>query len=1026
MINLVGLIPENILSLNSIEFKLLGVAGEGGSSIVYLAQPVNDTSSGYVMIKEFYPRGCGVERVVDGEKIGSLRVDSKHEERFKKLKNRVFQESNITNILLNDRSENIDGTEHADYSASNNPWQLEYCSPIEVNNTIYTIINTKSGETLKSLINRKFLKNKDFIYICDLMINILDALEHIHSKGYIHLDIAPDNIFIPKYKTDFDEITHIHILDYNSALKIGSQPEDWISSYKEGYTAPELYDNINPCDLNTTSDLYSVASIFFELLVGRRLKKTDRGSFSSWKLTRSSDFIKGFPNLLIAALNKLLLKGIEKSGNLRFQSAAEMRNEIKRLKALSNRKIMSDTKRFNPAYGHYTGMTNYLEQIDNVFSTSNHVYIEGIGGVGKTELAKKYAEVNRKKFDIIQLISYDANLASTIGRNLNFHNYDEDVYAKEYNDTLKNAMLSDDIIADKVNIKLLTDKLSFLEEHKERILIIIDNFNVDYDEDLHRFISSNHKIIFTSRVEHKSNSVIVNGIDENDVMALFESYYGKKVSIDDVPYVYEIGKRALGHTMTIELAAAALYMNGESIKSMLERLKIGITKIGAYAEIDKEEVNARDRQQTISEHISKLFDVSDIFINTNYNFIMTNLSIIPTEGIYVGAFYNWALSTFYSNNKDEAKKDLYNLRKQRWLQINLDENTGNKIISLHPTIAEISFDYLKPNSKECIGLLTGYIDEAKEYMRKSYIEKTNLIKLLSYACDKIEDEEIMVSELYNSTAILYNSLSWYDEAVRMYQKVYGIRERFYGIYDLRTINTVNNIACVFSRIGDYSNALELHESVLDVRERILGYEHPDTAASYNNIASIYSKIGEYDRAIELFVKDLSICEAILGDEHPDTATTYNNLAGVYYKKGDNEKAIELYSKALDIRKKVLGNHPDTATTYNDLALVYSNLGEFDIALDLYAKDFAITIDALGPEHPTVAINYSNIGLVHYYQNDYDKALEWFDKSLIIREKTLGTDHPETVALYKFIAMIYDKLGESLKYQEYMMKANLCN
>jgi len=1065
--SLIGLVPDDILELNKTKYKLLDIAGEGGSSIVYLARPVGGTSGSYVMIKEFFPPKLGITRAKRGKDAGAITVPPGNQEIFLRIIKRVAQEPDIAKALRNDRAYAQASGEGSKPGQTNSPWFLECSEPIESKGTSYTIIETKSGQTLKSLISSGFFKEKSFMYICGCMMKILDALEHVHQKGYLHLDIAPDNIFVPEYKKGFAEITHVHLIDYNSALKKGTTPDDWISSYKEGYSAAEL-DRLNkkPADLDEAADTYSVAAILFELLVCRKLRRTDRGSFSSWKLTANSNALKGASDLLVKAANSFLLTGIEKAAGCRFQNVAEMREALANLINLSTRKTLRFGKLPAPAYGRFVGMTAYLEQIDMALGKSNYIYIEGIGGTGKTELAKKYAEIHRRKFDIIQLITYDGSLMSTIAHQLKFHGYDEDIYAAKYKAACKNAAVNDNAADLKVAEKIFEDKLRFLDEHKERILIIVDNYDVLYDDRLNQFVSGNYKVMFTSRAEHNANAVVVDGMaDEGEALALFCEYYRpRKATPEEAPAIHEIGKWANRHTMTIELAAAALSTNDDTIENMLKRLKGGIAGIGAYAEIDKQGLGAMEREQTISMHIKNLFCMPEILKNEDYVYILTNMAILPNDGLWRGDYYDWALSERYRGEKDEADRDLASLKKLRLAQLRFDEETGKQKLSLHALVSEITNAELKPDSVKCKPLITGLVAYARECESKTYIEQNECASIMESACRRIKDETETTANLYACTAKLFSALARYEKSLELYLKALDIRETLPGPKHKYTASIYDGIAGVFDSMGNVGEALEwyekassayesmtdadpldvaanynntalayfnqggyfmamvLYKKALTICEGELGDEHEITATTYNNLAGVFDRMGDYSGAIALYSMALAIRKKTLGDYHPQTANTYNNIAGTYSRLGDYAKSLELYGAALDIREKVLGlEHPSTAATYNNMASIHNRLGDYDKAFELFSKDLDITKKAYGMKHPATATSYNNIAGVYYNNRDFRKALELYGIALEIRKDALGPDHPDTATTYNNMALVYTSLGDYGKALELLAK-----
>ena len=127
--------------------------------------------------------------------------------------------------------------------------------------------------------------------------------------------------------------------------------------------------------------------------------------------------------------------------------------------------------------------------------------------------------------------------------------------------------------------------------------------------------------------------------------------------------------------------------------------------------------------------------------------------------------------------------------------------------------------------------------------------------------------------------------------------------------------------------ADYENALKWYKKALAIREKVLGKDHPDTATTYNNIAGVYSRKGEYDIALEWYEKALAIREKVLGKDHPDTATTYNNIAGVYSRKGEYDIALEWYICAFKIFFTKFRKFNETMIIRNNILHTYKASGK---------------------------------------------------------------------------------------------------
>ena len=150
----------------------------------------------------------------------------------------------------------------------------------------------------------------------------------------------------------------------------------------------------------------------------------------------------------------------------------------------------------------------------------------------------------------------------------------------------------------------------------------------------------------------------------------------------------------------------------------------------------------------------------------------------------------------------------------------------------------------------------------------------------------------------------------------------------------------------------YVQAEPLKKKALEIRERILGAEHHDTAKSLANLARLYRDTGRFAQAEPLFERTLTICEKVLGPEHPDTATALSHLASLYSNMGRHTQAEPLYERSLAIRERVLGpEHPDTAATLGNLANLYRDTNRNTEAGPMMKRALAIYRRVWGLKDP---------------------------------------------------------------------------
>jgi len=873
MTTLLDIDKEYVLDLNGKEYQLIyvkpeGYAGLGGSSIVYKARGKSGKGN-FVVIKEFYPviKGFNPHNLhINRKEDGSVCVDEKekYEELKTQAKARAMNEHNIADKL------------RSYYGDDNDPWIPEYKEPVEANNTIYTIIVTEKGNILSNMIVNGFFIDKNFIDICEYMLKILEALKHVHDGKCLHLDVAVDNIF-------FSTSGIAKLIDYNSAYCDGIQNLSWIPSRKYGYSAYELVHFKGMEHLSCKTDFFSVTAVFFQLLIGRRPEGMDWLLPERWqsKLTGKSGYLAGATPELIEETNKFLKKGLSRKPGNRFKDIEEMKAEIETLKVLRAEHVIRDNRNEHPPSNHFVGRESKLKEIDDKLQEYGFVILVGMGGTGKSELSRKFA--SEGKYDKIQFVTFNENLLSTIANSIELDNYDK----------------GDDIF------KI---KMSALQNCDEKTLIIVDNYNVPDDDYILKFVTHKYKVIFTSRVtpldEYNEHVIDVSSMEKDDLLDLFYAYYAPKdkTTVNEAT-VNDIIKLVQGHTMTVMLIARAMEVDEIEPKDMLERLKKGLDTQLTNFHVKKDD---KDSNKTMYGHIKTLFNMAEIHSKKDYEFIMTNMAIVPYTGMDMDTFYDWtALRERYGSNEYNGRNrsDLKELISRGWIQEN------NHAISLHSVISEVANSELKPDSTKCAELIKNMIAFAKDDEINGDFRKL----FLDLACKRICDETLLTASLMNSYAgiglTMYVDMDiktaqkYNKKALTIIEKISSNNKNSNQDYSYNDIIMVAlyydcyiTMGKIFANIDDYKGAIEWFNRVLP--SSIIGKLDHYTAETYNDIGECYDNRGYYKTAIDWYLKALNIFEKELGKDNLRTAL-------VYWTIGDNYLRLEMYHEALDFYKKAL-------------------------------------------------------------------------------------------------------------------------
>jgi tetratricopeptide (TPR) repeat protein len=225
------------------------------------------------------------------------------------------------------------------------------------------------------------------------------------------------------------------------------------------------------------------------------------------------------------------------------------------------------------------------------------------------------------------------------------------------------------------------------------------------------------------------------------------------------------------------------------------------------------------------------------------------------------------------------------------------------------------------------------------------------------------------TRLLNQAGFYLQERARYQEAGRLLERAFSIREQQLGPEHPNAIHSLNNLALLYNKQGKHAEAESLYERALAIREQQLGPEHVDTAASLNNLGTLYKRSGKYEQSEALYERALAIYERQVGPEHPGTATCLNNLASLYSQQAKYEQAEALNMRALAIYERQVGSdHPDTARSLNNLATLYERQGKYEQAGPLYERTLAIWERQLGLDHPDTALSLNNLASVYRRPN----------------------------------------------------------
>lgn len=568
------------------------------------------------------------------------------------------------------------------------------------------------------------------------------------------------------------------------------------------------------------------------------------------------------------------------------------------------------------ACAHFCGRNQELSTLHELISEKRIIFLQGIAGIGKSELAKAYARAYRKDYTNILYLTYSGDLR-------------QDIIDLDFVDDLPEDTEED----------RFRKHNRFLRSLKEDTLLIIDNFNTTAGKDAFFSVLLKYRcrILFTtrSRFDNYASFNLGEISDPDALLSLMGYFYSdakRKQSI-----LKQIIQTVHSHTLAVELSARLLETGILEPQELLARLQVEKSALGATDTIDIVK-DGQSRKATYYEHIHTLFSLYRL--SEEELDIMRGLIFVPVSGVSGRLYANWMKLSDMNRINDLIEKGFV-------------QTQSGRQISLHPMIQEVAIDETRPSvnnsavlldSLQTICLLHGhdvtwykplfltieniireiaddntpaylsFLEDVFPYMEK-YHYTAGMELIIGKLSGLLTDETVGRS---TDRAVLLDYRAACEEktekAIKLEKEAIALIPEISEENAHLVSNLYSNLGGLYKKAGKRDLAQQAMEQGLRILEQYdLLYYH-DSIAQTANYAVLLAEMGQPEKGLSALKKLSRMIRDLNSDQTMDYATVQEAIGGICLATGDIRQATTHFKKALAIYEAVHNGEPDMIET----------------------------------------------------------------------------------------------------------------
>ncbi|AIL13521.1 hypothetical protein IM40_08560 [Candidatus Paracaedimonas acanthamoebae] len=653
-----------------------------------------------------------------------------------------------------------------------------------------------------------------------------------------------------------------------------------------------------------------------------------------------------------------------------------------------------------------------VQQIENSFKGAQGIQavaLVGIGGAGKTALARQYARAQPSG------LVWEITAETKESLLYSFENLAYSLAKTEEEQRILRG-IKDLRVANERE-----EKLMFFIKQKLKMqtswLLIFDN--IEAFTNIQKYFPYDSKawgegrvIVTTRDLNIKNNNyinhtIVVPELSVEEKLDLLIKIVGKDTSFSSAQKKQAESFLAHIPPFPLDVSIASYYLKAANIsyEDYLNRLNKYDKQSLETQERFLEDASGytKTRYSIIAASLQKLIDENKEFAE-----LLLFISFLDAKDI------PWKLLNTYKNDII-VDSFAYNLKKYS-LIVNGNSNNLNSTsyFSLHKSTQEISRSYLSNtlNIQKNVKILESLADILGNYIaeRIKQDDQPN-IKNLENHCEAFLSHtspwhnSIDITLLKGELGGIYLLLGNFKKAKYILEKTYSNIMLYKKCFKFPRVLVY--LGGTYKLLGSFDEGKNFLKESLKIYKEFYVNENIEIAWVSAYLGDTYNQLGEYSKAIKLLEDSLSTYKKCNSKNLAAIAWVLGYMGTAYTKLGNYKKARNLITQSLSIYKK---HYPDNNLRIaGSLRLLgYANMeeGNYLEARSLLVQSLKIYRDNYPEDHIRIAWILKLLADLYQRQGNFNKAKNLLERSLNIYIKHYGKEHVETARLLIILGKVY--------------------